>query len=120
MSVRLEQGEKEYTCEHKKKTFQALRYNRTSSFRLRQNAYSVPDRLVLIAPLLKTICLWVVGAVSVNLSSETLSRAYYGCFSESTLVPSSGWMAFDQGSTDITVHCVVPKKVQTGFMFCIG
>lgn len=59
----------------------------------------------------KTICLWVIGIVAVNVASETLSRAYYGCFSESTMVPSSGWMAFDEGSTDITVHCVVPITV---------
>lgn len=63
----------------------------------------------------QTICLWVIGVVTVNVSSETLSRAYYGCFSELRVVPSSGgWMSFDQGAMDITVQCVVPRKVRQG------
>ena len=59
----------------------------------------------------KTVCLWVIGIMSINTSGEKLSRPYYGCFSESTTVPTSGWMSFDEGSTDIVVSCVVSKKV---------
>lgn len=61
---------------------------------------------------MKAICLWVIGMVAVNVASETLSRAYYGSFSESTEVPSTGWVGFDEGSTGVTVHRVIPKKVQ--------
>lgn len=57
------------------------------------------------------ICLWVIGVITVNISGETLSRAYYGSFSEAATVPSGGWMAFDEGSSEeITVACVAPKK----------
>lgn len=59
----------------------------------------------------KTICLWVIGVIAVNVSGETLKHAYYGAFSELPTVPSGGWMAFDEGSTGITVHHVVPSKV---------
>lgn len=58
----------------------------------------------------KLICLWVIGVIAVNISGETLSRAYYGSFSEAATVPSGGWMAFDEGSERITVSCVVPNK----------
>lgn len=63
---------------------------------------------------LKTIRLWVIGMISVNVSSETLSRAYYGCFSESPVVPSEAWMPFDQDSPNITINCVQPKEVGPG------
>eukprot|EP00903_Cladosiphon_okamuranus_P008959 g8573.t1 len=58
----------------------------------------------------ETICLWVIGVITVNVSGETLGRAYYGSFSEAATVPSSGWMAFDEGSGGITVSSVAPKK----------
>lgn len=56
------------------------------------------------------ICLWVIGVITVNVSGETLGRAYYGSFSEAATVPSSGWMAFDEGSGGITVSYVAPRK----------
>ncbi|CAN0416447.1 unnamed protein product, partial [Ectocarpus sp. 12 AP-2014] len=56
-----------------------------------------------------TVCLWVIGTITVNITGETLSRAYYGSFSEATTVPSSAWMAFDEESGGISVSCVVPK-----------
>lgn len=60
------------------------------------------------------ICLWVIGVIAVNISGETLSRAYYGSFSEADTVPPSGWMAFDEASTEISVSCVVPKQMVRG------
>lgn len=57
------------------------------------------------------ICLWVIGVITVNVSGETLGRSYYGSFSEAATVPSSGWMAFDEGSGVITVSHVVPNKM---------
>eukprot|EP00752_Nemacystus_decipiens_P007282 g6518.t1 len=59
----------------------------------------------------EVICLWVIGVITVNVTGETLGRAYYGSFSEATTVPSCGWTAFDEGSGQISVSCVVPKKV---------
>lgn len=58
------------------------------------------------------ICLWVIGVISKNIWGDNLSRAYFGSFSESNSVPSSGWMAFDEGYPDFTVHRTIPKKVR--------
>ncbi|CAM9852836.1 unnamed protein product [Scytosiphon promiscuus] len=60
----------------------------------------------------ETICVWVIGLIAVNISGETLSRAYYGSFSEADTVPLSGWMAFEKASKEISVSSVDPKRTK--------